>query len=124
MGTYDDNEEEYDEGDGDDDPSAYLANPAYCSEGEEEEEYEEEDTAYLAGEEEDIDEEDIECLNAIAYYAATFGVESLDDYQSLDAFVEAQMTAFAAFRNKGRSKGKGKLRPSNVSLQDRREIMA
>ena len=35
------------------------------------------------------------------------------------------MTAFAAFRTKGKGKGKfGRLRPSNVSLQDRRQIMA
>ena len=71
-----------------------------------------------------MDDEEIECLNAIAYYASTFGEESLEDHASLDAFVDTQLNAFAAFKSKGKSKGRGRLRPSNVSLQDRRDIMA
>ena len=63
-------------------------------------------------------------MNAIADCASTFGEESLEDHASLDAFVETPMNAFAAFRTKGKGKGRGKLRTSNVSLQDRREIMA
>ena len=69
-------------------------------------------------------DEEIECLSAIAYFASTFGEESLEDHISLDAFLETQMNAFAAFRTKGKGEGHAKLRPSNVSLQDRRSIMA
>ena len=123
-------EDEYDEDDpGDeDDPSAYLANPAHESEEDYESEAGSEDgqesTAFLASEESKMDDEEIECLNAIAYYASTFGEESLDDHASLDAFVDTQLNAFAAFKSKGKSKGRGRLRPSKVSLQDRRDIMA
>ena len=118
------------------DESAYVANdwdaepwdevdndPAYHSEEE----------PYLGddGQEEEETEDAVEAeeLNCMAHLADTFGDGVWDEKNAAEAseYVQSSTVAFVAFGKKGKGKGKGKkgkgsypIRPSNLSIQDRR----
>jgi len=118
------------------DESAYVANDWDAEPWEEVDNdpaYHSEEEAYLGddGQEEEETEDAVEAeeLNCMAHLADTFGDGVWDEKNAAEAseYVQSSTVAFVAFGKKGKGKSKGKkgkgsypIRPSNLSIQDRR----